>query len=138
MRSRVFVALVLLSASALTGLPASAGPGGIPAGPGGRATSNVRLLTNLPTGTGVGGDFLGSTYFMTSADTVWFTSPTGSYGATGGLLALDVSNPESPVVAGALALPHHQNEDLSLNARRQLAVISQQGLGPRCLGCGSR
>jgi hypothetical protein len=86
----------------------------------------VRLLTNVPTGTGVGGDFLGSTYFVTSADTVWFSSPAGGYGETGGLLAFDASVPESPVVVGALPLPHHQNEDLSLSRRRKLAVISQQ------------
>ncbi len=90
------------------------------------ATPNVRLLTNLPTGTGVGGGFIGKTYFQTSADTAWFTSPTGSPGVLGGLLAFDVSTPEAPVVTGALRIPHHQNEDLSLSARRKLAVISQQ------------
>ena len=114
-----------LMAGAILALPAQAGPGGLPTGQGGRATSNVHLLANLPTGTGTGGAFLGSTYFQTSADTVWFNGPS-TQAVTGGLLAFDVTNPEQPVVAGSLPIPHHENEDLTLSARRELAVISQQ------------
>lgn len=125
MRLRTCASLVVLGASALTALPASAGPGGAPVGPGGKATPNVRLLANVPTGTGVGGDFLGSTYFMTSADTAWFNAGLG-YGATGGLLAFDASSPASPAVVGALPIGHQQNEDLSLSRSRRLAIVSQQ------------
>lgn len=123
--TRALLTACLLGSSALL-VPASAGPAALPVGPGGSATPNVRLLANLPTGTGVGGGFIGTTYFQTTADTAWFTSPTGSHGVLGGLLALDASAPEAPVVTGSLPLPHHQNEDLSLSARRRIAVISQQ------------
>lgn len=125
MRLRATLTLALLGGSTLVGVPASAGPGGLPVGPGGLATPNVRLLTNLPTGTAVGGDFIGSTYFATSADTAWFNGGVG-YGVTGGLLAFDASVPESPTVVGALPIGHQQNEDLSLSRTRKLAVISQQ------------
>jgi hypothetical protein len=94
-------------------------------GPGGLATPNVRLLANVPTGTGTGGGFLGSTYFQTSADTVWFTAAS-TQAVTGGLLAFDASDPEQPVVVGSLPIPHHENEDLTISARRKLVVISQQ------------
>lgn len=138
--TRALLTAVVLGSTALL-VPADAGPAQLPVGPGGKATPNVRLLSNLPTGTGVGGGFIGSTYFQTSADTAWFTSPTGSPGVLGGLLALDASTPETPVVTGSLPLPHHQNEDLSLSVRRKIAVISQQpsratGLEPSspCVG----
>jgi hypothetical protein len=121
---RTCLAVLLLAVSALTA-SASAGPGGLPVGPGGRSTPNVRLLANLPTGTGTGGAFLGSTYFQTSADTAWFTAAS-TQPVTGGLLAFDASRPEQPVPVGSLPIPHHENEDLTLSARRQLAVISQQ------------
>ncbi len=125
MRARTAsTAAVLLVGSLLTA-SAQAGPGGAPVGPGGRATSNVHLLANFPTGTGTGGAFLGSTYFQTSADTVWF-SAVSTQAVTGGLLAFDISNPESPVIAGTLPIPHHENEDLTISASRKLAVISQQ------------
>jgi hypothetical protein len=121
---RACVAAALVAGSALT-TSATAGPGQLPFGGGGRASSNVRLLANVPTGTGTGGAFLGSTYFQTSTDTVWFTAVT-TQAVTGGLLAFDASNPEQPVPVGALPIPHHENEDLTVSARRKLAVISQQ------------
>jgi hypothetical protein len=85
----------------------------------------VRLLANIPTGTGTGGGFLGSTYFQTSADTVWFRYAS-TQAVTGGLLAFDSSHPEQPVVVGSLPIPHHENEDLTISARRKLVVVSQQ------------
>ncbi len=121
---RTTLALALLSAAALT-TSAQAGPGGLPTGGGGRATANVHLLANLPTDTGTGGAFLGSTYFQTSADTVWFTA-LSTQAVSGGLLAFDVSDPENPRVTGSLPIPHHENEDLTISATRKLAVISQQ------------
>ncbi len=117
--------LLAILASAGLALPAQAGPAGLPTGQGGRATANVHLLANLPTGTGTGGAFLGTTYFQTSADTVWFNA-VSTQAVSGGLLAIDASNPEQPRVTGALPIPHHENEDLTLSARRHLAVISQQ------------
>ena len=124
---RTLTAAVLLLGSGLTalGTQAQAGPGQLPVGPGGRSTPNVRLLATMPTGTGTGGAFLGSTYFQTSAETVWFNA-LSSQAVSGGLLAFDASNPEQPVVTGSLPIPHHENEDLQLSATRQLAVISQQ------------
>jgi len=125
-KTRACVVSALLAAG-LTGLaPAEAGPGQLPVGPGGLATPNVTHLLNVPTGIGVGGGFIGSTYFQTSADPAWFRGA-GSHGLTGGgLLAFDASAPETPLLAGTLPIPHHQNEDLSLSAKRNLAVISQQ------------
>ena len=104
---------------------AQAGPAQTPTGQGGRATPNVHLLANIPTGTGTGGAFLGSTYFQTSADTVWFNAAS-TQAVSGGLLAFDASNPEAPRVTGSLPIPHHENEDLTISATRKLAVISQQ------------
>ncbi|MCW2585546.1 MAG: hypothetical protein JWN55_1062 [Frankiales bacterium] len=121
---RTCVAAVLVVGSGLTS-SATAGPGQLPVGQGGRASANVRLLANVPTGTGTGGAFLGTTYFQTSADTVWF-SALSTQAVTGGLLAFDASRPEQPVPVGSLPIPHHENEDLTLSARRKLAVISQQ------------
>jgi hypothetical protein len=122
---RASLVVGLLGGAAALLAPAQAGPGGLPVGPGGLATPNVKLLFNMPTGTGTGGGFLGSTYFQTSADTVWFTAAS-TQAVTGGLLAFDASNPELPVVVGSLPIPHHENEDLTISARRKLVVVSQQ------------
>jgi hypothetical protein len=122
---RTSVAVGLLGGAAALLAPAQAGPGGLPVGTGGMATPNVRLLLNVPTGTGTGGGFLGTTYFQTSADTVWFTAAS-TQAVTGGLLAFDASNPEQPLVVGSLPIPHHENEDLTISARRKLVVVSQQ------------
>lgn len=122
---RASLVVGLLGGSAALLAPAQAGPAGTPLGPGGMATPNVRLLSNTPTGTGTGGGFLGSTYFQTSTDTVWFTA-VSTQAVTGGLLAFDASRPENPVVVGSLPIPHHENEDLTISARRKLVVISQQ------------
>jgi hypothetical protein len=122
---RAGLLLGALGGSAVLLVPASAGPGQLPVGPGGKGTPNVRLLSNTPTGIGTGGGFLGSTYFQTSADAAWFTLES-TQATTGGLLAFDASNPERPVVVGSLPIPHHENEDLTISARRKLVVISQQ------------
>lgn len=121
-RTALAGALVLASGFAGT---ATAGPGGVPVGAGGRATPNVHFLYNQPYGTGTGGAFLGSTYFATAAATEWFTL-VNSQAVTGGMFAFDASNPEKPVLVGALPIPHHENEDLQLSAKRKLAIISQQ------------
>jgi hypothetical protein len=123
--SRPLLAGVLIAATTATAGVSTAGPGQLPVGQGGRATPNVRLLANIPTGTGTGGTFLGSTYFITSADTAWFSLTGGTVPTTGGLVALDASNPEQPVPIGSLPLPHYENEDLQVSAKRQLLVISQ-------------
>jgi hypothetical protein len=121
---RTALACSLVMAAAL-GSSAQAGPGGLPTGAGGRSTANVHLLSNFPIGTGTGGAFLGSTYFATAADTVWF-SAVSTQAVTGGLFAFDTKNPEKPVITGALPIPHHENEDLQVSASRKLAIISQQ------------
>jgi hypothetical protein len=121
---RTAVAASFVLASTLIG-SASAGPGGLPVGSGGRATANVHFLFNQPIGTGTGGAFLGSTYFETAADTVWFTAAS-TQAVTGGLFAFDASTPERPLIMGALPIPHHENEDLQVSAKRKLAIISQQ------------
>jgi hypothetical protein len=121
---RVVLAAVLLAGSGLSAT-AQAGPAQLPVAQGGRSSANVHLLANIPTGTGTGGAFLGSTYFQTSADTVWF-SGVSTQAVTGGLLAFDVSKPEAPRPIGSLPIPHHENEDLTVSAARKLVVISQQ------------
>jgi hypothetical protein len=125
LRRTLLAGLLVVGTTATTGV-SSAGPGALPVGPGGRATPNVRLLTNIPTGTGTGGTFLGSTYFLTSTDTAWFGATGSSLPPTsGGLFALDASNPEQPVPVGALPIPNYENEDLQVSAKRKLVVISQ-------------
>ena len=121
---RTALAAALLLGTGVAG-SAQAGPGGLPVGAGGRATPNVHFLYNQPIGTGTGGAFLGKTYFETAADTVWF-SAVSTQAVTGGLFAFDITDPEKPLVTGALPIPHHENEDLQVSAKRQLAVISQQ------------
>jgi hypothetical protein len=124
LRRTLLAGLLVVGSTAATGV-SHAGPAQTPVGPGGRATSNVHLLTNIPTGTGTGGTFLGSTYFITSADTAWFSATGSTVAATGGLLAFDASKPEQPVPVGSLPLPHYENEDLQVSAARKLLVISQ-------------
>ena len=85
-------------------------------------STNVRFLTNVPTGTGVGGKFSGKYYFQT-------TARAGSYGtpgavSDGGLWVFDVSNPESPQIAAHLPLPVWQNEDVDLSPKRGILLIS--------------
>ena len=87
------------------------------------ATSkNVRLVTNIPTGVGVGGKFSGRYYFQT-------TARSASYGAgdavsDGGLWVFDVANPETPKLAAHLPLPIWQNEDVDLSAKRKILLIA--------------
>ncbi|HVF04338.1 MAG TPA: hypothetical protein VNA20_05835 [Frankiaceae bacterium] len=83
---------------------------------------NVRLLTNVPTGVGVGGKFSGGYYFQTTARAGGYGTPDGV--SDGGLWVFDVKNPESPQLAAHLPLPIWQNEDVDLSAKRKVLLIS--------------
>ena len=83
---------------------------------------NVKLLTNIPTGVGVGGKFAGGYYFQTTARAASYGAPDGA--SDGGLWVFDVKNPESPQLAAHLPLPIWQNEDVDLSAKRKVLLIS--------------
>lgn len=85
-------------------------------------SKNVRLVTNVPTGVGVGGKFSGKYYFQTTARSATYGTPDSA--SDGGLWVFDVSNPESPQVAAHLPLPVWQNEDVDLSAKRKILLIS--------------
>lgn len=77
------------------------------------ASSNVELLANVPEPGAIGGRFAsigGKRYFFATG--------------VGGLRVYDASNPALPVPAGALALPHEENEDVDLSPNRNIALIS--------------
>lgn len=96
---------------------------GLPIGPGGVSSANVHGLLNVPTGTGVGGAFLGHYYFQTTSSLASFVGG-GPVDVGGGLVVFDVTNPEQPVPTGYLPLPHWENEDVSISAKRNLLLIS--------------
>ena len=83
---------------------------------------NVRFLTNVPTGVGVGGKFSGKYYFQTTARSATYGTPDTA--ADGGLWVFDVSKPETPQLAAHLPLPVWQNEDVDLSAKRKILLIS--------------
>ena len=87
------------------------------------SSSNVELLATIPTGTGVGGKFHKGYYFQTTAR---MGGLIGSAPGSSGLLVFDVANPELPVLAAHLPLPHWQNEDVEIATKRNLLLISVQ------------
>jgi hypothetical protein len=86
------------------------------------ASKNVHLVTNVPTGVGVGGKFAGHYYFQTTARSVTYSAPDGV--SDGGLWVFDVANPESPQVVSHLPLPVWENEDVDLSVKRHVLLIS--------------
>ena len=92
-RRHRFVILVVLCA--LAGPVSSAGAA---AEPPLAASSNVHVLDHIP-GTAAGMNFKGNYAFVSG----W-----------SGVTVLDISNPASPQIAGALPLPHFENEDVDL------------------------
>src|SRR5215210_9130098 len=89
--------------AALTGLGAlvAAVPAGaqtLPAEPPLATASNVHVLGHVP-GSAAGMNFKGNYAFLSG----W-----------GGITVLDISKPAEPSVAGALPLPHFENEDVDL------------------------
>ena len=78
----------------------------LPADPPLSASSNVQLLGNIP-GTAAGMDFKGDYAYVSG----W-----------GGITVLDISQPAEPRVAGALPLPHFENEDVDLCGNTLIVV----------------
>lgn len=86
------------------------------------ASPNVHLVTNVPTGVGVGGKFADHYYFQTTARSVTYGIPDGV--SDGGLWVFDVANPEKPTVVSHLPLPIWENEDVDLSLKRHVLLIS--------------
>jgi hypothetical protein len=85
---------------------------------------NVRLVTNIPTGVGVGGKFSGGYYFHTTARSTGYNGPSGDAVSDGGLWVFDVRDPEAPAVVAHLPLPLWQNEDVDLSAERKILIVA--------------
>ena len=73
-------------------------------------SSNVQFLTHIP-GTAAG---------MTFADHYAYVS------GWGGITVLDIAKADSPVVAGALPLPHFENEDVDLCGNTLIVVNDRE------------
>jgi hypothetical protein len=86
------------------------------------ASPNVHLVTNVPTGVGVGGKFAGHYYFQTTARSATYSAPDGV--SDGGLWVFDVAKPEAPSVVTHLPLPVWENEDVDLSLKRHVLLIS--------------
>jgi hypothetical protein len=86
-------------------------------------SNNVHLLATFPTGMGVGGHFLGHYFFQTTARPGGFIPGTAS---AGGVWSFDVADPENPVVADYLALPHWENEDVDLSPERKILLVTAE------------
>jgi hypothetical protein len=83
------------------------------------ASPNVHLVAHLPDVGATGGRFAGKYFFMTATGGSILTA-----GPVGGLRIYDASNPELPVLAGVLPLPHYENEDVDVSLKRGVALIS--------------
>lgn len=104
------IAITLALLGLVPGSPAGArSPDLVPVGAGVISSENVSLLATIPDAGAMGGRFAGGYYFITT---------------TTGLRIYDVANPEMPVLAGVLALPHFSNEDVDVSASRKLVLIS--------------
>jgi hypothetical protein len=114
--------LALATALLATALPA--GAHALPPTPLTKVTAspNVHLITNIPTGVGVGGKFAGHYYFQTTARSVTYGAPDGI--SDGGLWVFDVANPAAPQVVSHLPLPVWENEDVDLSLKRHVLLIS--------------
>jgi hypothetical protein len=86
------------------------------------ASKNVHLVTNVPTGVGVGGKFAGHYYVQTTARSVTYSAPDGV--SDGGLWVFDVAKPEAPSLVSHLPLPVWENEDVDLSLKRHVLLIS--------------
>lgn len=89
------------------------------------SSPNVHLVTTLHTGSAVGGKFAridGKLYYFQTTVRPGFYLPSGIGG--GGVVVLDVSSPEQPLVVGALPLPVSQNEDVEVSAKRKILLYS--------------
>jgi len=99
--------LVLGGVAALWGaLPASAQVADPPLA----SSSNVQLVDHIP-GSAAGMNFKGHYAYVTG----W-----------AGVTVLDISNPASPTLAGALPLPHFENEDVDLCGNTLIVVNDRE------------
>ncbi len=80
------------------------------------ASSNVEMLLNIPDAGSVGGRFAGNYYITTTVT---------------GLRIYDATDPEVPMLSGALTLPHWENEDVDVSVSRKLVLISEDHLTSR-------
>src|SRR5919108_4959068 len=99
--------LTMLCALGLAAAPAAAQ---VPAEPPLAASSNVHVLEHVP----------GSAAGMVFKDHYAFVS------GWGGLTVLDIANAASPQVAGALPLPHFENEDVDLCGNKLIVVNDRE------------
>src|SRR3954471_3407268 len=104
---RLLAALGLATVAALAAMP-TAGRG--LAEPPLAASSNVHLLTHIP----------GSAAGMNFKDHYAFVS------GWGGITVLDIAQADSPKLAGALPLPHFENEDVDLCGNTLLVVNDRE------------
>ena len=104
-RSKLFIALFALALS-IGAAPAAA----VPPEPPLAASSNVHVLDHIP-GTAAG---------MTFKDHYAFVS------GWSGITVLDIARPDSPQIAGALPLPHFENEDVDLCGNTLIVVNDRE------------
>lgn len=82
------------------------------------ASPNVQLESSAPDAGAIGGRFGrigGRMYFFQTG--------------VSGLRVYDASNPTLPLLVGALALPHEENEDVDLSVSRGILLVSQDRTG---------
>lgn len=97
---------------------------------------NVHVVTTLHTGSAVGGKFAtinGKNYYFQTTVRPPFYLPSGV--GTGGVVVLDVTNPEQPVPAGFFPIPFSQNEDVDLSANRKVLLYSKDNSSPTGNAC---
>jgi hypothetical protein len=104
----VLVVLVVLVAAVSTTLPASGQS--VPVDPPLATSPNVHLVAHIP-GTAAGMNFKGHYAFVSG----W-----------GGITVLDIAQADAPRVAGALPLPHFENEDVDLCGNTLLVVNDRE------------
>jgi hypothetical protein len=109
-RIRIVLALLGLTAGigVLTAMPAAGG--GLVVEPPLATSSNVHLLAHIP-GTAAGMNFKDHYAYVSG----W-----------GGVTVLDIAQPASPQVVGALPLPHFENEDVDLCGNTLLVVNDRE------------
>lgn len=97
---------------------------------------NVHVVTTLHTGSAVGGKFGeidGTMYYFQTTVRPPFYVPSGV--GTGGVVILDVTNPELPVPAGFFPIPFSQNEDVELSVNRKVLLYSKDNSSPTSTAC---
>jgi len=128
MRLGVLGAAAALAASGVAAAPRSQAPASVPVTGAGAAAAvvqaasasrsqsdNVEFVTQLPeAGMAIAINFIGDTMFVSTAT---------------GLLSYDVSDPAAPALLGALPMYIWENEDMDVDADRNLVFISRDPRG---------